>query len=161
MDEDAVGTEMMALRGEKMEQLRKATEADKERLFHWANDRQVREASFQTGEIAWEEHEAWFDRMMRDEKVCQFIYEQDGIPVGQVRLNLENQTARISYSIAKEYRGKGYAKRMLNCMEREIRNSYPMIHKLIADVKCINTASRCVFEQLGYGEDKIQYQKRL
>lgn len=118
MDEDAVGTEMMALRGEKMEQLRKATEADKERLFHWANDRQV-------------------------------------------RLNLENQTARISYSIAKEHRGKRNAKRMLDCMEREIRNSYPMIHKLIADVKCINTASRSVFEQLGYGEDKIQYQKRL
>lgn len=144
-----------------MERLRRVTETDKERLFHWANDRQVREASFQTGEIAWGEHEAWFDRMMRDEKVCQFIYEQDGIPVGQVRLNLENQTARISYSIAKEYRGKGNAKRMLHCMEKEIRNGYPMVKELVADVKCENAASRSVFEQLGYGETKIQYQKRL
>lgn len=144
-----------------MERLRKATEADKERLFLWANDRQVRKASFQSEEIAWEEHVAWFDRMMHDEDVCQFIYEQEGIPVGQIRLNLEKRAARISYSIAKEHRGKGNAKRMLNCLEREVRNSYPEIQELIADVKCENLASRSVFEQLNYGENKIQYRKRL
>lgn len=144
-----------------MEQLRKATEADRERLFYWANDRQVREASFRTGEIIWEEHVAWFERMMQDEDVCQFIYEREGNPIGQVRLNMEDGRARISYSIAKEYRGKGNATRMLHCMEEEVRKRYPKIQWLTADVKCGNFASRRVFEQLGYGESNIQYEKRM
>ena len=143
------------------ERLRIATSEDMELLFRWVNDESVRKASFQTELITWETHVEWFERIMKSENIFQFIYECDGKEVGQVRLKIQNETGLISYSIAPEWRGAGKATRMLNLLEGLIKNKYPYIKELTAEVKSKNIASRRVFEKLEYGENAIVYKKRL
>lgn len=143
------------------ERLRAANYGDRELLFHWVNDRSVRAVSFQTEEITWETHVAWFEKMMADTDTMQFIYEYEGMPVGQVRLNVQNGKGVISYSIAANFRGTGKAQRMLALLEKMIKSEYPDIHELDAEVKSENIASRRAFENMNYQENVILYKKIL
>ena len=145
----------------KDEQLRAVTNDDKELLFHWANDTCVRAASFQTEAITWETKVKWFEKMLDNANILQYIYEYDGKPAGQVRLNLQEGKGLISYSIAEEFRGTGRAKRMLALLEDMIKVKYPDIRELEAEVKCENEASKHVFKTMDYQETYVLYRKHL
>lgn len=144
-----------------MEKLRLATKEDMTLLFQWANDRNVRNASFCTEPITWETHVEWFQQMMESQDILQFIYECDDKAVGQVRLRIQNEVGFVSYSIASEYRGNGKATQMLTLLENLVKKEYPQLKELAAEVKCENMASRKVFEKLEYVEKVIVYKKKL
>lgn len=144
-----------------MEQLRLATGDDMELLFRWANDKAVRAASFTTDEIAWETHVAWFNRMLDNPNVIQYIYEYDGIPNGQIRITVHGTSGIIGYSVAEEFRGKGRAKRMIGLLEQRIKDDRPDLEELIAEVKPENVYSQRVFLNANYEEKKIFYSKRI
>lgn len=76
-------------------------------LYKWVNDPIVRQSAFNTDEINYEEHCNWFTRCLQREDVKIYILIENGMPVGQVRLNIEKGEALIDYSIASEYRGRG------------------------------------------------------
>ena len=130
--------------------LREAEQTDIELLFAWANDPVVRQNSFTTDPIPYEDHRRWFQRIMADDKVLQYIMMDDENPVGQIRLNLENDTAEIGYSIAVEYRGRGYGHKILRLIVDEVKEQHPEIKTLIAKVKPENLASKKLFESEGY-----------
>lgn len=130
--------------------LRKAEKNDMDLLFKWANDLVVRSNSFNSDPIPYENHVKWFNKMMEDSTVPQFILMDDDMPVGQIRLNIENDDAEIGYSIESEFRGKGYGHRILQLVADEVRESYPNISTLIAKVKPENAASNRLFESEGY-----------
>ncbi len=54
-------------------QLRRAEHADRDLLFGWANDDAVRANAFHTEKIPYEKHVVWFDKMMADTSVHQYI----------------------------------------------------------------------------------------
>ena len=81
-------------------QLRRAEHADRDLLFGWANDDAVRANAFHTEKIPYEKHVVWFDKMMADASVHQYILCDGGTPVGQIRLNVEGSEAYVDYSIA-------------------------------------------------------------
>lgn len=54
--------------------LRKATIADMDLLFEWANDPLVRQNSFTTEKITYEEHQRWFWKALERENFQQYIY---------------------------------------------------------------------------------------
>jgi UDP-2,4-diacetamido-2,4,6-trideoxy-beta-L-altropyranose hydrolase len=61
----------------------------RELLWQWANDPQVRNASFSSGPISWETHVAWFNDKISIPRAEMFIAEDErGIPVGQIRFDL-------------------------------------------------------------------------
>ena len=91
--------------------LRETTEDDADLLFEWTNDASVRENSFSTDEISYDEHIRWFHHMLADDTIRQYIYMHEGEPAGQIRITIDGQTAEIGYSICKEKRGM--AKRWL------------------------------------------------
>lgn len=132
--------------------LRIATEKDASLLFSWVNDEDVRKNSFSTHEITWEEHEEWFRKILLDKKARQYIFTYNGVDVGQIRFTIKGLCAEISYSIASKYRCMGYAKQMVACLIREVKENFPEIHYLAAQVKPDNIASRRVFTDLGYTE---------
>ena len=138
--------------------LRRAERKDAELLFEWANEASVRRNSFSTEEISWEEHKAWYDRILASKDYVQYIYMCDGEAVGQVRIALKGETAEIGYSICKDKRAMGHGKRMLNLLYSKIREEFPKIKRLTAKVKPENTASQKVFEDLGYMEQYREYQ---
>lgn len=123
---------------------------DKDMLFRWANDPDVRRNSFYSEPIKYEDHEKWFAHIMECENVLQFILMDETAPVGQIRLNLENEKAEIGYSIAAEYRGKGYGRKILQMIEKKVQSGYPHTRVLVAKVKPENLVSRKLLESEGY-----------
>lgn len=143
--------------------LRTATADDIRLLYDWANDPLVRRNSFNTEPIAWETHEAWFARMMANDRVRQYIYMMGEEPVGQVRISLDaaGEEAEIGYSIAAPYRGKGHGRRMLALLEETVREQLPGVKRLCARVKENNTASVMAFEHTGYEMKCLVYERSL
>lgn len=144
--------------------LREVRRADRDILFQWANDPETRRQAFHTEPIPYEDHIAWFEHVMADKTVHQYLLCRGDILLGQIRLNVEDGRALISYSVSPENRGKGYGAEMLRLLERRIA-SMPLcgITRLVAQVKYGNTASAKTFEKCGYRKhempDYIQYEK--
>mgnify|MGYP004449989619 FL=1 len=137
--------------------LRVATEEDAMLLLRWANDAVTRANSINTHEICIDEHMAWFNRKLKDENCHLYIYEYQGIPVGQVRVDIWGDEGTISYSIDANYRGKGYGSDMISLVE-EIENK--KLNKLIAIVKKENIASSKVFEHNDFAKaEMIHFEK--
>lgn len=132
--------------------LRKATEADIEILFHWANDKTVRENSFNSHAIGFEEHTVWFNRMMSDPNEVQYILVMNDEPIGQIRLSINKDEAEIGYSISKSVRGCGYGKEIIRLVIKQVKTDYPYVLKLIAKVKPSNVASYYCFYKNGFEE---------
>ena len=115
--------------------LRRVKHDDLDLLYQWANDSVVRNNSFNTDHISYINHVEWFNKIMSDSAVLQFILMDDDTPVGQIRLNVVNEEAEIGYSIGSEFRGQGYGHKILQLVADEVRRSYPEIKNLIAKVK--------------------------
>lgn len=143
---------MKEMKNIKCIELRPATEQDKELLFQWANDRMVRENSFSTQQITWEEHVKWFDAKMNDRNTKMFIAVGNGESIGQIRLDIEENMGIISYSIAFPYRGLGYGKVILELLEKCITQQIKEPFVLCGKVKEKNIASQKSFLRLGYKE---------
>lgn len=141
--------------------LRDAVADDLELTFGWANDAEVRMQSFHSERITLQEHTGWFHKMLLAEDVDYFIYGTEEVPIGQVRLQYQNGTATVSYSIAKEYRRQGHGERMLLLAEEEVRRRRKDVVYLLAEVKPENQSSRHRFQNLGYEEEEIVRYKKL
>lgn len=88
--------------------LRRATMADAKLLWGWANDPEVRRASFTSEPIAWERHEAWLEAKLAAPDTRIWLLEHEGEPVGQVRYDREGDAADIGYSVAAPSRRQGF-----------------------------------------------------
>lgn len=132
------------------EYLREAAEADLELLLAWANDPQVRNNSFSTAQISREEHQEWFRKLQRDPDRKQYIFMAGQTPVGQIRVAVEADSAEIGYSVFREYRGRGYGKKMLALLPGQLKQDFPGVRVLTARVKEGNTASEQAFLKSGY-----------
>ncbi|MBQ9360919.1 MAG: GNAT family N-acetyltransferase [Lachnospiraceae bacterium] len=133
--------------------LRKATIQDAELLFRWANDETVRRNSFSSRRIEWDEHLNWFKRVLNDEDVYQYILMNKDVPIGQIRLTVNESEAEIGYSIDSAYRGKGFGSVMLKMAEEMLGRERPDVDRIVGRVKPENKASLAVFEGLGYTEE--------
>lgn len=130
--------------------LREATMQDMDLIYEWANDPAVRMNSFNSDPILYDTHVKWYNHVMSDESVLQFILMDEDTPVGQIRLNIDGDEAEIGYSIASDYRGKGYGHKVLQLVAEEVKVKHPDIKCLVAKVKPENIASSKLFEHEGY-----------
>ena len=129
--------------------LRKATEADAEILFRWRNEPETRANSFHTEPISYEEHVAWLAAALHNPAQEIYIFCDDDVPIGQVRLSTEEDVATISYSIDVAYRAQGLGQAMLRCVEKLCaERGTPRV--LRGYVKKENIASQRIFEKLDY-----------
>lgn len=145
--------------------LRKAKKEDCELLFEWANDIECRKNSFSEKKIDFEMHIKWLESKLKNISSDLFIVEEDGKPVGMLRLDYEQKSAIISYSVAKEERKKGYGKKILQLAERYVKKDKMDIKELIGKVKRDNLISMSKFEQLEYKKVEkincVEYKKTL
>lgn len=144
-----------------MEYLRKVTVEDMDLLYRWANDSTVRNNAFSTEPISYENHQKWFTERMEDPDTVMFLLMVEEEPVGQIRVTLVGERALIDYSVAEEYRGKGYGKRMLALLEAVMKEFYPEIKCLVAQVKAGNDPSRNVFLKNDFQEHYVEYVKTI
>lgn len=136
--------------------LRLADSDDSRFLYELRNDTDVRRNSFQMAEILYEHHKEWFAKKLLDKNSRIYIMEENRCSIGQVRVDRQGQKAEISYALCKEARGRGLSKWMLLQLESRLGEE-GFCRELIAEVKGKNTASRKIFQSLGYKETEKTY----
>lgn len=129
--------------------LRRCNLEDCDILYEWSNDKIVRQNAFNTSHILYSDHINWFTKSLESSKRIIFICMIDAIPVGMIRIDIENSEAMISYLIDKKYRGRGIGTYMVKLLQETIEGDMG-IDRLIGLVKKDNIASCKVFEKLGY-----------
>lgn len=129
---------------------RPAIEDDCRQLFEWANDPVIRNTSFHSEAIGWEEHQAWFESRRADEKCLLWIVEdQEGRPAGQLRFDIFGKKAVISISLSETARNKGLGSKVIKAACRLIFNNH-RISQVKALVKEENRSSVVCFEKAGF-----------
>lgn len=145
--------------------LRDAKEEDIDLLYEWVNDLSVRKNSFQQNYISYQEHKKWFNKKINSSNSYIFIYQKNSIPIGQIRIDINNNVGIIDFSIDNNYRGNGYGTRLLKQVIEKINNKRINIKKVTAEVKYSNKASQRAFEKAGYYSIKkaefIMYYKNI
>ncbi|CAL66984.1 GNAT family N-acetyltransferase [Christiangramia forsetii] len=132
-----------------LQNLRSINDQDCTLLFKWVNDEEVRKNSLDSQKIKWEEHKLWFNNKLNSSRCEIFIFENDNLPVGQIRYDKNtNGIWDIDYSIDKEYRGLGFGKRMVELSLSSVSG----VKRAVVQRK--NIASCKVFEKLGFEMDK-------
>jgi RimJ/RimL family protein N-acetyltransferase len=131
--------------------LRPATAADRALLLAWRNDQDVVRYSLSGRPVAAAEHANWLTARLAEPALRLWIAEQAGEPVGQVRVDLEDETGTVSISVAPGQRGRGVGSRMLRALLIEMEAD-AAVRRLLALVHRENTASLRSFERAGFGD---------
>jgi UDP-2,4-diacetamido-2,4,6-trideoxy-beta-L-altropyranose hydrolase len=119
-------------------------------VWEWANDPMARSASFSPHTIGWEEHLQWFNARMHDPGSLFYIaVDRQENPIGQIRYQIKDREATVSYTLDPGQRGKGFGVSVvLSGSKKLFENGYvDVIH---AYVKQDNNASVQVFIKAGY-----------
>lgn len=118
---------------------RDATIADAVLIFDWRNDLKTRRMSRKSDPIDWATHILWFqDRIQRTQPRL-YIFEEDGVPVGTVRLD----PPFLSYTVAPDCRGRGIGSRMLTLVRERFG-------AMTAEVQAKNEASIRAAQKAGH-----------
>lgn len=132
-----------------MYKLREVAENDRQLLFDWANDPDVRANAKNSQPIDWDEHVVWFANKLRDSSAFSYILEDSNINIGLIRFDGGPEGFVITYSIDKDRRGKGLGKLIVEKGMETLKKSFnnPIF---IAYVKNGNIASEKTFYNLGF-----------
>ena len=137
---------------------RRADLSDVNLYFNWLNDPEVREKSFDSSIIKWEDHVKWFSEKIINPDYYFYIFQNDSLDyIGQVRIHKVNDmNSVIGVSICREQRGKGYGLKILieSCKDFfKLNNSF----KINAYIKNNNISSKIIFEKAGFSflENKL------
>lgn len=118
--------------------------------FEWANEEETRLQSFNAKPIEFSDHYSWFWSKLASDTCGLFVLEFNGISVGQIRFEIKNNLATISYSVDSNFRGKGFGKMLI----KEGIKKFLAINKGIkiveGYVKGNNQPSIRTFEKLGF-----------
>ena len=132
--------------------LRRATMDDADIILEWVNDPLDRANSFDSRMISREEHLAWMRDSLDDPTRFLYILEDDGVPVGHIKLYREGDRADLGYCIAPSCRGRGYARTMLRLLVDAVHVEDAGIKTIVASVKHQNEASIKALLGNGYVE---------
>jgi UDP-2,4-diacetamido-2,4,6-trideoxy-beta-L-altropyranose hydrolase len=124
-------------------------------IFDWANDPDSRRNSFNPKPITHDEHGIWFRRKLQDKNCLYLIGLVDDVPAGQVRLDVDNDRGTISFSVAKDFRGKGYSTELLLGITQYAAKHFCNLATIIGKVKRENIASRKEFLRAGFSEEVL------
>jgi len=130
--------------------------------YKWANDKLVRENSFHSEPVIFEQHVNWFYSKVNSENCFLYLFINNAhIPVGQVRIEIVDKEAVIGISIDKKFRGKSLGTKMLLQSSNDFFNK-KSFRKIIAYVKKENVASYLIFKNAGFiNEGNIQVQNNM
>ncbi len=131
-------------------------------LYEWRNSPEVRAMSRETAEIAYPDHQAWFERSLASPDRWVLIGERDGVPIGVVRFDrIGEDGAEVSIYLAPQAIGGGSGRSLLLAAERWLATAAPHIRRVTAVVMDGNKRSERLFERCGYGRASRSYSKEI
>ncbi|HLJ93363.1 MAG TPA: UDP-2,4-diacetamido-2,4,6-trideoxy-beta-L-altropyranose hydrolase [Gemmataceae bacterium] len=135
--------------------LRPVAPEDCRLIWEWVNESAVRATSFAPETISWERHQEWFAAKLNDPACAFFIaLNGTGVPIGQVRGDVEGNVAIVSVSVDPRFRGSGYGTQLIRKGSERLfeRANVDRIHAFIRQG---NEASHRAFEKAGYREVEV------
>lgn len=134
---------------------RLANENDVDLYYHWANDPETRKNSFTPNKIDYTNHVKWFLSNIKSPLCKMYLFfDQTNVPVGQVRIDKNENKVTIGVSVDKAQRGNSYSSIMI-----EIAcENYLTKHKneiITAYIKKENIASYKSFKKAGFVNDEL------
>jgi RimJ/RimL family protein N-acetyltransferase len=130
--------------------LRPATADDSERLLEWRNDAQTRAMAVVQAAVERATHARWLAARLSHADTLLTIAEQDGEPVGTVRLDRHGpDTAELSITIAPEARGRGLARPAIELGVEHAHREWG-VTRVTAQIRPENTASLRAFAAAGF-----------
>jgi len=136
--------------------LRPATREDSGFYFRLVNDPDVRRQSFRSDAVTWEGHKRWYEGKMSAAHSRLYVMEVRGLPVGQIRFDIDDGTALIDYSLDPVVRGRGWGTQLVALGLNRLAADAPA--DVLAEVRRENVASSLVFDRLGF--ERVQHEDR-
>lgn len=125
-------------------------------LFELRNEPEVCAVSWNREPLVWDDHIVWFQKSLANLNRSFFVLRSDpGEPVGQVRYDVDGETAEVGVSVSNRFYGRGYASRGLQESVKMFFESFPEVLVVFAHIKPDNVASVRTFEKAGYKDKKI------
>jgi UDP-2,4-diacetamido-2,4,6-trideoxy-beta-L-altropyranose hydrolase len=132
-------------------QVRHARLEDEALLLAWANDPVTRRNSFSPESIPAATHTIWFRERLQDrDRYRLYIVETtEGVALGQVRFDCQDEAWEINYALAPVFRARGLGRPLLEAAIMKFRAEKNRT-SVFARVKDNNHASQKIFESLGF-----------
>jgi UDP-2,4-diacetamido-2,4,6-trideoxy-beta-L-altropyranose hydrolase len=127
---------------------------DMEIYFAWVNDPVSRKCAFNNKGITWDTHKVWFGKKIDSTKTIMWVLEtRQGLPVGQIRFDIQKSVANIDYSLDLFVRGRGWAKILLTMGVNAFKAENRQV-SVRAEVKNENHQSCMALQHIGFIEKK-------
>lgn len=130
--------------------LRPVKTQDIKNIYNLSNEDEVRQNSFNTDKIKFEDHEIWFKTKIADSNNLFLAVEIQNNFAAQVRFDLEGDNVIVSISINKKYRGLGLGTNILKKSIKYLKTFNPSVKTLKACIKESNKTSIKFFENFGF-----------
>ncbi len=131
--------------------IRKAFNDDLKDVFELSNQDYVRQYSINSDKILWAHHVKWFNKVLQDSNIVFYVItNKSNFFLGQVRYELEKDTATVSISLSEHLRGKGLSKTILNQSIHELFSEKAIVNEIIAYVLEKNVVSMKIFKSLNF-----------
>jgi RimJ/RimL family protein N-acetyltransferase len=134
--------------------LRAAQKEDIQLTYEWANHPETRAYSFSKDFINFESHTAWFTSKITDSNCKYLLLENNGFPLGSIRVDIKEEEGTISYLIAPGLKGKGYGKKIVQKLLGYLKKEKIALKKVVGWVQEDNISSIKIFEKTGF--EKVQ-----
>jgi RimJ/RimL family protein N-acetyltransferase len=130
--------------------LRPASADDEARLLEWRNDAQTRAMAITQDPVPPADHRRWLDARLADPDTLLTVAEDDGTPVGTVRLDRHGPgEAELSITIAPGARGRGLARPAIGLGVEHARREWG-VERVTAQIRTENAASLRAFAAAGF-----------
>lgn len=128
--------------------LRNVQMTDADILYFWFSDPLSRANSNSSIMVSWTDHLAWLSSRIKSDPTNYFILEASGLPIGQIRFDLNEDALVLSYSIDPDFRGRGLGRLIVEMGVQEVRRGSDI--EIRAKVKRSNSPSIHIFQSLGF-----------
>lgn len=149
-NENLLRKEIFGLTLEKRTILRYAEKSDMMLYFEWANEEETRRNSINRDKILLKNHKTWFFNKLVDPYYAMYLLCYNEIPVGNIRFEIKENQAVLSYSIANDYRRKGLGIIILKKGISKFLYDYPQVSSINGYVHRNNLASINSFIKVGF-----------
>jgi UDP-2,4-diacetamido-2,4,6-trideoxy-beta-L-altropyranose hydrolase len=133
--------------------MRKAIASDVDIIYEWANEKLARAMSYNNDPIPYNDHVNWFGNKINNPSSPYYIFEKDNKQVAQIRFDIKEGKALLSYSIGSEFRGKSLGVWILAEGIKKLTEEYKEVGTIAGFVKQENIASCRSFEKLRFKKE--------
>ncbi|EJN36246.1 UDP-2,4-diacetamido-2,4,6-trideoxy-beta-L-altropyranose hydrolase [Pseudomonas sp. GM80] len=141
--------------------VRLATADDARLLFDGRNAEAVRRWSNDQGVIDWAHHLNWLNASLRNPQRLLLIAEADDGPVGVLRYDLRGLEAEVSIYLLERRFGLGWGRALLARGESFVREYWPQLTAITAQVLPANRPSLNVFRDAGFTQSACAFTRVL